>query len=339
MFLRRDVLKKNLVTGDVDPSQSTLPTVDASILAHGGACATRYAARVAASRTGTHGTRVSDVAVVVLPMNETATAIQTPSRRSLNNNQPSRTPGPHIQGLAPSVRTFLTRVSGNEAWDCPHSESDDEEEDPSQGFYTNTLFSDEPLTHRARTDDDEDPVIDNEEYIDISVPPSGLANEKVDIHNGLYWQRDGVLEEPQIKMPFSRGRLKPKYVKNSATPLDSIMSIFPLIYWKVIARESNDNAQMKLNLQFLKNGKRTISGCRWTHETTYTEILQFYGILMMIVLFPLPRETCTAYWTYASPMFTWTNMMTLSRFKQLRSVLHFNSNLTKEKGNDALHKT
>jgi hypothetical protein len=59
-------------------------------------------------------------------MNETATETQTPSRRSLNNSQPSRAPGPHIQGLAPSVRTFLTRVCGNEAGGCPHSESDDE---------------------------------------------------------------------------------------------------------------------------------------------------------------------------------------------------------------------
>jgi hypothetical protein len=45
-----------------------------------------------------------------------------------------------IQGLAPSVRTFLSRVSGNEAGDCPDSESDDEEEKPSQGFYTNPLL-------------------------------------------------------------------------------------------------------------------------------------------------------------------------------------------------------
>jgi hypothetical protein len=219
--------------------------------------------------------------------------------------------------LAPGVPSFLTRVSGNEAGDCPHSEIDDEEENPSQGFFINPLFSDEPWTRRVRTDDDKDPVFDNEEDSDIAVPLSGLANENVKTPNGLYWQRDGVLEEPQNKMSFLRGRLKPEYVKNFATPLVSIMSIFPLIYWKIIARESNDNAQTKLDLQFLKNGKQTISGCRWTNETTYTENLQFYGILMMMVFFPLPGATYTAYWTYASPMFTWTNMMTLCQFKQL----------------------
>jgi hypothetical protein len=45
----RDVIKMFLVLGDVAPSQSTLPTTDASILAQGGTCATRHAVRVAAS--------------------------------------------------------------------------------------------------------------------------------------------------------------------------------------------------------------------------------------------------------------------------------------------------
>jgi hypothetical protein len=260
MFVRRDMIKMFLVPGDAAPSQITLPTAYASILAHDGTCATQHTARLAASRTasrtaaqtaaqtGTHGPRVSDVTAVVLPMNETATPIHTPSRRSLNNNQPSRTPGPHIQGLAPSVRTFLTRVSGNESGDCSHSGSDDEEENPSQGVHTNPLFSDEPWTRLARTDDYENPVFNNEEDSDIAVLPSGLENEKVETHHGFYWQCDDVLEEPQDKITSSRRRLKPEYVKNFETPLDSIMSIFPLIYWKIIARESKENAQTKPDL-------------------------------------------------------------------------------------------
>jgi hypothetical protein len=44
-------MKMFLVPGDVAPSQSTIPNADASILAHGGTCATRHAARVAASQT------------------------------------------------------------------------------------------------------------------------------------------------------------------------------------------------------------------------------------------------------------------------------------------------
>jgi hypothetical protein len=128
-------------------------------------------------------------------------------------------------------------------------------------------------------------------------------------------------------------------VKNFSTPLDSIISSFPLIYWKIISRETNDNAHMKLQQQFTMTGKHTISGSRWTHDTTFKEILQLYGILMMMVLVPLPSATYTSYWTYGSPMFPWTNTITLLRFKKLHSVLHFNLSATEVKGKDALHKT
>jgi hypothetical protein len=47
MFVRRDAIEMFLVSGDVAPNQSTLPTADASILEHIGTGATRHAARVA----------------------------------------------------------------------------------------------------------------------------------------------------------------------------------------------------------------------------------------------------------------------------------------------------
>jgi hypothetical protein len=155
-----------------------------------------------------------------------------------------------------------------------------------------------------------------------------LADVEEEPHNGFYWKSDGFLEEPQHKMRKTIGRLKAELLKNFGTPLNSIMSIFPLIYWKTISREMNYNAHMKLEQQLSTTGKRTIYGARWTHDTTFKDILQLYGILMMMVMFPLPGATCTAYWRYGSPMFPWTNTITLRRFKQLRSVLHFNSNAT-----------
>jgi hypothetical protein len=53
-------------------------------------------------------------------------------------------------------------------------------------------------------------VLDNEEDSDITVPPSGLANEDVENHHGLYWNCDDALEEPKNKMPFARRCLKPE---------------------------------------------------------------------------------------------------------------------------------
>jgi hypothetical protein len=80
------------------------------------------------------------VAHAVVPTDEIAAAIQTRSRRSLNYNQPSQTPGPYIQGLAPSACTFLTRVSGNKAGGCPDSESDDEEKTLPRLLYKSFVY-------------------------------------------------------------------------------------------------------------------------------------------------------------------------------------------------------
>jgi hypothetical protein len=155
MFLKRGAMKEFLVTGDVVPSQSTLPTAEASILVNGENCVTRHAAQAADAWSGTRCPRCTDVAHVGVPTNTIAAASRNPSQSSSNNNQPSQTPQTYIQGLAPSMHTFLTRVSGNKAGDCPYSESDNEEENPSQGFYANSLFTYKPWTIRARTGDDQ----------------------------------------------------------------------------------------------------------------------------------------------------------------------------------------
>jgi hypothetical protein len=109
--VKRDVIKEFLVPCDVPPSKSTLPTAEASVLANIRNCVTRHAARASATQSGSRGPRCIDIAPGCFPMNGIAAASWNPSRSSSNNNQSSRTPDPYMQGLAPSVHTFLTRVS------------------------------------------------------------------------------------------------------------------------------------------------------------------------------------------------------------------------------------
>jgi hypothetical protein len=156
----------------------------------------------------------------------------------------------------------------------------------------NPLVSDNPWKTHAGISED---TLTIKEEDDVAYVEENLADGEVESHHGLYWKRDAVLEEPQRKMSKTSGRLKTELVKNFSTPLDLIMSIFPLIYSKIISRETHDNARMKLEQQFATTGKHTISGSRWTHDTTFKEIIKLYGILMMMVLFPLPGATYTAY--------------------------------------------
>jgi hypothetical protein len=107
--------------------------------------------------------------------------------------------------------------------------------------------------------------------------------------------------------------LIPEKARNFRTPLHSFMSIFPLVYWKIISEQTNKYAALRLKEQFLKNGKRTISGAKWAHDTTYQEIIHFYGLLIFMCLYLLHVATYTTYWDYGSPMFPGTRMMQIRR--------------------------
>jgi hypothetical protein len=81
---------------------------------------------------------------------------------------------------------------GSELENFPASGSDDNEENPFQGFYINYLVSDDPCTTHldlsgatVSTDDDD--------Y--IAYVEHNLAYGDVESYHGLYWRCDGDLED------------------------------------------------------------------------------------------------------------------------------------------------
>jgi hypothetical protein len=68
-----------------------------------------------------------------------------------------------------------------------------------------------------------------------------LRDNRFEEHHGLVWKRDGVLAEPN-KIAPTEGRLIPEKAHNFKTPLHYVMSILPLIYWKIITEQTNEYA-------------------------------------------------------------------------------------------------
>jgi hypothetical protein len=68
------------------------------------------------------------------------------------------------------------------SWEIPGSESDDNEENPSQGFYMNPLVSDYSWTTHAGIS--EDTVIIEEEDI-VAYVEENLSEGEVESHHGL----------------------------------------------------------------------------------------------------------------------------------------------------------
>jgi hypothetical protein len=68
----------------------------------------------------------------------------------------------------------------------------------------NPLASDNPWKTHAGISED---TVSTEEEDDVAYVDQNIADCEVESHHGLNWKRDGVLEEPQYKMPKMSGRL------------------------------------------------------------------------------------------------------------------------------------
>jgi hypothetical protein len=98
-----------------------------------------------------------------LPLTRTTSTVTdnaalTPRRRGGTASQTiqttTTTPVYNMTGYAPQIRHILTKVAANKLGDCPGSQSDDDEINPSQGFYINPLVSDDPWTTYAGISED-----------------------------------------------------------------------------------------------------------------------------------------------------------------------------------------
>jgi hypothetical protein len=85
----------------------------------------------------------------------------------------------------------LTKVAVNELGDHPCGESNNEEENPSQGFYMNLLVSDDKWTAHAGVSK---ATVSTDDEDDVDYVEHNLADGEFESRHGLYWRRDGVLK-------------------------------------------------------------------------------------------------------------------------------------------------
>ena len=195
----------------------------------------------------------------------------------------------------------------------------------------NCFFGDNHID-RARA---AEPQQIDSEYLLVS-DDEGDANDlirtNVDELEGLEWDPKETLEPRPDKMLPRPCTLKPQFLSHFDTPMSSFHAFLPQGMFEKIMFESNKYARKKIaNLE-----KPTISGNNWKQDITIYEMMQFMGILIHMTLLPIPGRDYRYYWT-KSHLYPWVDCMKLSRFKQIRAVLHFNSNDSNERSSDPLH--
>ena len=82
---------------------------------------------------------------------------------------------------------------------------------------------------------------------------------------------------------------------------------------------------------------RQISGNIWPSNITTKELLCFFGILFKMVFRPSPGQPYKFCWRDVQ-WHPYTATMLLTRFRQIRTVLHFNDPRKSGNSNDALYK-
>jgi hypothetical protein len=205
MFMKMDVIEHFLVEGDVAPEKSTLSPSEVSIEGRGGTASIRASTRVTAVKRarGTYpgfSTLPESPPLTRVTSTVNDNAALTPRRRGGTASQPIRTPTTthvsHMIGYAPQIRHFFTKVAVKELGDCPGSESDDDEKNPSQGFYMNLLVSGDPWTTHAGISED---TVSIEEEDDVAYVEKNLADGEVDSHHGFYWKVMAFSKNPNAR--------------------------------------------------------------------------------------------------------------------------------------------
>ena len=118
------------------------------------------------------------------------------------------------------------------------------------------------------------------------------------------------------------------------TPCSSFFSFLPVAMWEKITYESNTYAHEKIRT----SKKRHVAGYYWRQDISLQEMMQFMGLLLQMTLQPIPGKDFRYYWSERT-MFPWIECMPIHRFKQIRSVLHFNTSNRENKSTDPLHKS
>jgi hypothetical protein len=242
-----------------------------------------------------------------------------------------------VRRLDPFNHRDIMKIIENLRKDNPEmspcsSGSESDGSDVSDSFVGNVFFG---KTHMDRARATEPYMAIDNDYLLVSddeKSTNDLSQTNVDDLEGLDWNPKATLEPRAEKMSPKPSSTKPQFLRNFDTPISSFRSFLPQALWEKIVFESNTYARQKM----LKSGKRMISGYSWRHDVSLHEMYQFFGLLIHMTVLPTPGRDYTYYWTNYH-VYTWVNCMKLYRFKQIRSVLHFNSSTSREKSKDPLH--
>jgi hypothetical protein len=153
------------------------------------------------------------------------------------------------------------------------------------------------------------------------------------LEDGYHWSAMGTVDPPFGLSHSKRSHVREDCTGYFQTPISSFLAFVPVKLFEAFASYSTAYAQEKMAAQ----QDERISGRRWLGDISVQEMMVFFGILIKMVLRPTPGQPYAACWDDQA-WHPYTRAMPLTRFQQIRSVLHFNDNSKMPGSQDAAFK-
>ena len=150
----------------------------------------------------------------------------------------------------------------------------------------------------------------------LEFPSTKTSHPEILQSNGLVWKANGSLEPPLLPS-HPPSSIKKDKINLFRTPLDSFLAFVPIEFWQLYAANSNAYHEKK---EEIKKGKNEKSNDATWKGITVSELLKFFGILMKMVLRPMPGRSYLDRWEEVE-WHPYTKEMTKWRFKVIRSNL------------------
>ena len=140
--------------------------------------------------------------------------------------------------------------------------------------------------------------------------------------NGLKWELNGKLQAP-LGLGY-RGKTRIKNNSSSfETEVESLLAFLPLKFWVYHLNECNRYVDEFLSTR--EPSTKKFVGMNWK-PIKIDELMTFYAIIIQMACRPSPGKRYDECWNYTNDWYTNCKHMKITRYKQIRSSLHWCDN-------------
>ena len=162
----------------------------------------------------------------------------------------------------------------------------------------------------------------------MCIRDSGDTDDADDLTSGgIKWKPNQYIPQPTNVSIGKKSTLKDEYRGKFRTELSSFLAFFPIEFWQLYLERTNVYGFHLYNTakQTAEQRGSIYGGRKWV-DATLKEFMTFFGMLIEMTTCPTPGLSYPNRWNLRGH--DYTKIMSLDRFKDLRSALQMSDNFS-----------